>query len=97
MLSPRDPPSTLATAEPREATFAARFRASAPTTPVLPGFDGAGVTRRILDTGVDATHPFVRDRVLDGSTCSIRKPPVARPHPMDPTRLERSRRPRSPA
>ena len=32
----------------------------------MPGFDGAGVTIALLDTGVDASHPYLRGRVREG-------------------------------
>ena len=32
----------------------------------IPRFDGSGITVALLDTGVDVTHPFIRDRLLDG-------------------------------
>ena len=56
----------------------------------LPGFDGGGVTIALLDTGVDATHPFISDRLLEG--VDVLDPDgraLARQHPTDPTRLER--------
>ena len=56
----------------------------------LLGFDGSGVTIALLDTGIDATHPFIRDRLLDG--VDILDPDaraLARPHPDQPMRLER--------
>src|SRR5689334_4208852 len=32
----------------------------------VPGFDGHGVTVALLDTGIDASHPYLHDRVLPG-------------------------------
>jgi len=56
----------------------------------LPGFDGSGVTIALLDTGVDTSHPALRNRLLEG--IDILEPEsraLARPHPEDPTRVER--------
>ena len=56
----------------------------------IPGFDGTGVVVALLDTGIDVTHPYLRDRLLDGA--DMLNPDaraVARPHPDDTTRLER--------
>ena len=33
----------------------------------IPGFDGSGITVALLDTGIDITHPYIRDRLLDGA------------------------------
>ncbi len=56
----------------------------------IPGFDGSGITVALLDTGIDITHPYIRDRLLDGA--DMLNPDgraIARPHPDDSTRLER--------
>ena len=56
----------------------------------LPGFDGAGVTVALLDTGLDSTHPYIRSRLLPG--IDIVDPggdASARPHPAVAGRPER--------
>ena len=54
------------------------------------GFDGSGITVALLDTGVDVTHPFIRDRLLDGlDMLDPERRGIARAHPDEPTRLER--------
>ena len=58
--------------------------------PRIPGYDGTGVTIALLDTGIDATHPYLRGRVLEG--IDIVDPEgraAARPHPHDPALVER--------
>ena len=70
---------------------ASRRAAAATASARLPGFDGAGVTIALLDTGVDATHPALRGRLLDGD----RHPRPERPRDRaartrtDPSQLER--------
>jgi subtilisin family serine protease len=57
-------PSTFASdlLERDAAAPGSAFRAAAP----LPGFDGHGVTVALLDTGVDVSHRYLGQRVLDG-------------------------------
>jgi len=56
----------------------------------LPGFDGSGVTIALLDTGVEATHPYVLGQVSEGfDVVDGDTDPAAKPSPEDSTRLER--------
>ena len=57
-------PAALSAAELRGAAFAPGAGRRAELG--IPGFDGSGITVALLDTGVDFTHPFIRDRLLDG-------------------------------
>jgi minor extracellular serine protease Vpr len=58
--------------------------------PSLPGFTGNGVTVALLDTGVDATHPYVRGRVLPGIDVVTPKGIAApKQNPLVPGRVER--------
>jgi len=56
----------------------------------LPGFDGNGVTVALLDTGVEANHPFLLGQVVE-SRDVIDRDGVAAPdaNPDDASRLER--------
>ena len=58
--------------------------------PELPGFDGTGVTVAMLDTGIDATHPFLRGRLEEGIDI-VTPDGIAAPrrHPLVPGRTER--------
>ena len=70
-----------------------RFLRSAPGGSAavrLPGFNGAGITIALLDTGIDSTHPAIRHRLLEG--IDVLDPDgraAARPSPADSTLLER--------
>jgi len=56
----------------------------------LPGSSGHGVTVALLDTGVDANHPYVLGQVAGGyDVVGNTKDTSARSSPEDPTRLER--------
>jgi subtilisin family serine protease len=56
----------------------------------LPGSNGRGVTIALLDTGVDATHPYVLGQVASGyDVVGNTHDASARSSPQDPTRLER--------
>ncbi|HSO01356.1 MAG TPA: S8 family serine peptidase, partial [Gaiellaceae bacterium] len=81
-------PASLSAAELRSAAFATGAGRRAELG--IPGFDGTGVTIALLDTGVDVTHPFIRDRLREG--IDVLDPDaraLARAHPGEPTRLER--------
>ena len=56
----------------------------------LPGFDGAGVTIALLDTGVDTAHPYIREQLLEGvDIVDPGKGAIAHQHPTIPGRPER--------
>ena len=81
-------PASLSRSELRAPPFAAGGGRRADSR--LPGFAGSGMTIALLDTGVDATHPFIRDRLLAG--VDVLDPDArafARAHPSEPMRLER--------
>ncbi len=54
------------------------------------GLDGSGVTVALLDTGVDPSHPYLRQRVLSGvDVLDPGSGGIAQPHPTIPGRPER--------
>jgi subtilisin family serine protease len=56
----------------------------------VPGLDGSGVVVALLDTGVDRSHPFLRDSVLPGiDVIAPGSGGIAQPHPAIPGRPER--------
>jgi subtilisin family serine protease len=56
----------------------------------VPGLDGSGVIVALLDTGVDRSHPFLRDNVLPGiDVITPGSGGIAQPHPTIPGRPER--------
>jgi subtilisin family serine protease len=56
----------------------------------IAGLDGSGVTVALLDTGVDPSHPYLRDRVLSGvDVIDPGSGGIAQPHPTIPGRPER--------
>jgi subtilisin family serine protease len=81
-------PASLSAAELRGRAFAAGGGRRAEA--LVPGANGRGITIALLDTGVDTTHPFIRDRLLEGiDVLDADARASARPHPDDATRLER--------
>jgi subtilisin family serine protease len=56
----------------------------------IAGLDGSGVTVALLDTGVDRSHPYLRQRVLPGvDVIDPGSGGIAQPHPTIPGRPER--------
>jgi len=54
------------------------------------GLDGSGVTVALLDTGVDRSHPFLRDSILPGiDVIAPGSGGIAQPHPTIASRPER--------
>jgi subtilisin family serine protease len=80
---------------PVRAAFPATISAAAVTGAAsaalqLPGFDGQGVTIALLDTGVDASQPYLDGRVLSGFDILGDDPGAgAEPDPQEPSQLER--------
>jgi minor extracellular serine protease Vpr len=56
----------------------------------VPGLDGRGVVVALLDTGVDQSHPFLRDSIRPGiDVITPGSGGIAQPHPTIPGRPER--------
>ena len=81
-------PAALSSEELRGAAFAPGAGRRAELG--IPRFNGSGITVALLDTGVDFTHPFISDRLLDGlDMLDPERRGIARAHPHEPTRVER--------
>jgi minor extracellular serine protease Vpr len=77
-------------AYPAQAGEGGGVAASAVSGVELPGLDGSGVTVALLDTGVDATHPYIRPNVLPGIDLITQGTGgVAQRNPAIPGRTER--------
>jgi minor extracellular serine protease Vpr len=56
----------------------------------VPGLDGSGVVVALLDTGVDQSHPFLREAIRPGiDVITPGSGAIAQPHPSIPRRPER--------
>src|SRR5919106_1455300 len=77
-------------AYPAQADETAGVAASAVAGLELPGLDGTGITVALLETGVDATHPYIRGNMLPGVDLITQGTGgVAQRNPAIPGRTER--------